>query len=88
MPCTMEISEIQLYNSLRPKLGDQETQDFIRYVKSTVKNEFMEKEEKFLTKDDKVDLTRSIFLASVVNYVAVLATLLGIVTFTLNMLNK
>ncbi|HYF30758.1 MAG TPA: hypothetical protein VD993_06540 [Chitinophagaceae bacterium] len=48
----------------------------------------MEKEEKFLTKDDKVDLTRSIFLASVVNYVAVLATLLGIVTFTLNMLNK
>lgn len=90
----MEISEIRLYNFLRPKLGDEETQELIGHIRSTVKNEFMDREEKFLTKDDKmeliilmkkdkIDLIRSIFIASVANFLAIVGTLLGILSFML-----
>lgn len=90
----MEAGEIYLYNTLRGKLGDQETQDLIKYVKSAAKNEFMEREEKFLTKDDKneitlmmkedkVELIRAIYIVGIVQYVAIMGSLIGILSFML-----
>ena len=119
--------EIQLYNSLKGKLGDQETQEFINFVNSRVKNEFMDREEKLLTKDDKIemmlatkadkmelintmkadkmelintmkadkmelinmmkkdtgDITRSIYLAGIVQFLAIIGALIPIVTYIL-----
>ena len=56
----MEISEIQLYNTLRPKLGDQETQELIDALKTFIKNEFMELKQILLVKDDKIDILGAI----------------------------
>ena len=83
----MEISEIELYNSLRSKLGDQEAQEFISFVNARIKNEFMDQKQIFLTKDDKVEimvkLTRSIFAASLLNFLAIVGALVTILTFVL-----
>jgi mannose/fructose-specific phosphotransferase system component IIA len=54
----MSISEISLYNALRKRLGEQETEELVEFVKSEVKTELEAKTNLFLTKEDKVDLIK------------------------------
>ena len=54
----MSISEIALYNALRKKLGEQESEELVEFVKSEVKTELDNKTNLFLTKEDKVDLIK------------------------------
>lgn len=52
----MSISAISLYNTLRKKLGEEETTELMEYVKSEVKSEFDARACVFMTKDDKIEL--------------------------------
>ena len=52
----MGIPEIYLYNSLRKKMGEEETTGLMEYVKSEVKSEFDARACVFMTKDDKIEL--------------------------------
>lgn len=54
----MSISEISLYNALRKKLGEQESEELVEFVKAEVKTELDNKTNLFLTKEDKVDLIK------------------------------
>jgi mannose/fructose-specific phosphotransferase system component IIA len=54
----MSISEISLYNALRKKLGEQESEELVEFVKAEVKTELESKTSLFLTKEDKVDLIK------------------------------
>lgn len=54
----MSISEISLYNALRKKLGEQESEELVELVKAEVKTELDIKTNLFLTKEDKVDLIK------------------------------
>ena len=49
----MSISEIQLYNALKTKLGDNEDQPLVDFVKSEVATEFDNRKDTFLNKEDK-----------------------------------
>lgn len=42
MPSTIKISEIQLFNSLKEKLGEQQGESLVTYLKSSVKDEVNE----------------------------------------------
>jgi len=56
----MSIPEISLYNILRKRLGDQETTELVKFVKSGVKSERDTKRGVIMTKDDKMDLSSRI----------------------------
>lgn len=92
----MEITEIRLFNSLKGKLGEEETQLLISFINSRVKNTFMDQKEIFLTKDDKADLitlikqdkveiimklSRTIYFVGLVQFIAIIASLLAIISF-------
>ncbi len=79
----MSFSDIELYNLLRSKLGESEAKSLVDYVKSQVKSEFDSKKEIFLTKDDKVDIMRSIYLVGVVQFIAIVGSVIGIINFML-----
>ena len=79
----MSVTEIQLYKTLRVKIGDEAAQEIVNYIKSEINSELMECKQVFLTKDDKVDLIRSIYIAGVVQYLAMLGSLIGLVVFFL-----
>ena len=64
----MSISEIQLYNALKTKLGDAEAQQLVDFVKSEVTSEFNNRKDTFLNKDDKVDIMRSIYIVGIVQF--------------------
>ena len=54
----MSISDIQLYNALKTKLGDAEAQQLVDFVKSEVTPEFNNRKDTFLNKEDKIDIMR------------------------------
>lgn len=54
----MTIDDIQLYNILRVKLGDDEAKTLVDFVISKMEKEFAYKKDVFLTKEDKVDIIR------------------------------
>ena len=80
----MGISEIQLYNALKTKLGDTEAQQLVDFVKSEVTSEFDNRKETFLNKEDKVDIMRSIYFVGIVQFLAIIGSVLAILNFMLN----
>lgn len=79
----MSISEIQLYNALKTKLGDNEAQQLVDFVKSEVNSEFNNRKEIFLNKEDKIDIMRSIYFVGVVQFFAIVGSVLAIMNFML-----
>ena len=99
----METTEIKLYKSIQAKLGDQETQDLISYIKYEINTEFMECKKVFLIKEDKIDLIqsakqdkidliqsakqdkidlmRAIYITGIIQFLAIIGALLGILSF-------
>lgn len=79
----MSISEIQLYNALKTKLGDNEARELVDFVKSEVISEFSDRKDTFLNKDDKKDIMRSIYVAGVIQFLAIVVSVLTIMNFML-----
>ena len=72
------VGEIELYETLRSRLGDKEAQTLVSFIKAETKSSFDQQKGVFLTKDDKVDLMRAIYLVGVGQFVAIVASVLAI----------
>ena len=79
----MSISEIQLYNALKTKLGDNEAQQLVDFVKSEVTSEFDNRKDTFLNKEDKIDIMKSIYIVGIVQFLAIVGSVLAIMNFML-----
>ena len=79
----MSISEIQLYNALKTKLGDTEAQQLVDFVRSEVTSEFNNRKDTFLNKEDKIDIMRSIYIVGIVQFLAIAGSVLAIMNFML-----
>ena len=88
----MGVTEIQLYKALKEKLGDAAAQEMINFIKSEVNSEFMDCKQVFLTKDDKVELIntsnnmkaelmRAIYIVNIIQFLAIIGSLIGIMSF-------
>ena len=51
MASTIKISEIQLFNSLKEKLGEQQAESLVDFLKSSVRDEVNEQIPNIATKD-------------------------------------
>ena len=54
----MSALELQVYEILKAKLGEQEASKVIEYFDSKAEEKINQKKDIFLTKDDKVDLIK------------------------------
>ncbi|MDQ6904068.1 MAG: hypothetical protein M3139_13785 [Bacteroidota bacterium] len=79
----MSISEIQLYNALKTKLGDTEAQQLVDFVKAEVTSEFNNIKDTFLVKEDKIDIMRSIYLVGIIQFLAIIGSVSAILNFML-----
>jgi hypothetical protein len=75
------ITQIQLYNILRTKLGDAEAHDLVSFIKAEIKTEFMERKDVFLTKEDKVEMMRAVYMMGLVQFFAIVGAVLAIIGF-------
>ena len=62
---------VSLYKALSEKIGDNESQLLVEGIKQEVKNEFETQKGIFLTKEDKIDIMRSIYLVGLVQFLAI-----------------
>jgi ABC-type antimicrobial peptide transport system permease subunit len=77
----MVVSEISLYKALSDKIGDNAAQLLVEGIKHEVKNEFETQKGIFLTKEDKIDIMRSISIVGLVQFLAIVTAVIGILNF-------
>lgn len=79
----MSISEIQLFQALKNKLGEKEAEELVLFVQNEVKTEFENRKEGLATKDDIANLHKSIFIVGLVQFLAIIGSVLLIFNFML-----
>jgi len=79
----MIVPEITLYQIAKDKFGDEKATEFVSALKDTVDAKFKEKESVFLTKEDKIDIMRSIYMVSIIHFLGIVGSVLLIVNFRL-----
>ena len=77
----MRMTSIDLFELLKPKLGEKEAKDLVNYVEEKTEETISRKKDIFLTKDDKVDLMRSMYIVGVAQYLAILGSMLAIFNY-------
>ncbi len=77
----MRMTSIDLFELLKPKLGEKEAKDLVNYVEEKTEETISRKKDIFLMKDDKVDLMRSMYIVGVVQYLAILGSMLAIFNY-------
>jgi hypothetical protein len=74
----MQITSIELFELLKPKIGEEEAKTLVAYVEERAEEKINQKKDVFLTTDDKVDIMRSMYIVGVVQYLAILGSMLAI----------
>ena len=81
----MSISEIQLFQALKIKLGEKEAEELVQFVKSEVKDQFDGKKDFFASKEDlantKSDLIKTIYFVGLTQFLAIVGSVLLIFNF-------
>ncbi len=79
----MSVSEIQLFQILKNKLGEKEAEELVAFVKAEVKTEFENRKEILATKEDVANMQKSIYIVGVVQFMAIIGSVLLIINFML-----
>jgi hypothetical protein len=77
----MSVTEIQLFQILKAKLGEQEAEQLVSFVKSEVKSEFDNKREILATKEDIANMQKTIYVVGLIQFLAIIGSVIGIVNF-------
>ncbi|WP_316848385.1 hypothetical protein [Pedobacter psychrodurus] len=90
----MSVTENQLFQILKSKLGEKEAEKLFSFVKDEVKSEFENKRVIFATKEDiantkeyilqlRSELSKSIYLVGLIQFLAIAGAVIGIINFML-----
>lgn len=77
----MSVTEIQLFQILKAKLGEQEAEQLVSFVKAEVKSEFDNKREVLATKEDIANMQKTIYFVGLIQFLAIIGSVIGIVNF-------
>ena len=82
----MVVSEIKLYEMLKAKIGAPEAEAFVQILEEKVDKKFEESKNVLVTKEDltnqisalRAELLRTIYLTSVGQFIAIVASVVGL----------
>ncbi|NTE00089.1 hypothetical protein G6M26_31495 [Agrobacterium tumefaciens] len=77
----MSVTEIQLFQILKAKLGEQEAEQLVSFVKAEGKSEFDNKREILATKEDIANMQKTIYVVGLIQFLAIIGSVIGIVNF-------
>lgn len=75
---TLPVTEIELYEILKTKLGDKEAKSLVEYVESRVEKKLAEKKDILATKEDLANLKADIIKWMFLFWIGQLASLIAI----------
>lgn len=90
----MSVTEIQLFQILKSKIGEKEAEGLVSFVKAEVKTEFENKKETLASKEYfynlkedlqavRADLMRSTYIVGLIQFLAIVGSVLAIISFML-----
>lgn len=94
----MTISDIQLYQLLKAKLGEKEAEQLVSFVKGEVESQFLNKQNGLATKGDldreishlredmmnmKAELLKSVYVVGLIQFLAIVGSVVTIANFML-----
>jgi hypothetical protein len=79
----MSALEIEVYEILKSKFTESEATKVISYFEQKAEEKINHKKDIFLTKDDKVDIMKSIYFVGVIQFLAIVGSVLAIMSFML-----
>jgi hypothetical protein len=74
----MSTTELQVYELLKKRFSEEEARIVLQYIEEKGEEKINQKKDVFLTKDDKVDIMRSIYLVGIVQFLAIVGSVLAI----------
>jgi len=77
----MNTADIKIYELFKNRFNEAEAQLVIEYFENKVDEKLNLKKDVFLTKDDKIDIIRSIYTANIIQFIATIGTILAIIKF-------
>lgn len=79
----MSAIELQVYELFKKRFSEEEAKVVLEYFESKAEEKIQQKKDVFLTKDDKVDIMRSIYIVGVVQFIAITGSVIAILSFML-----
>ena len=77
----MSTLELKVYEIFKAKLGNKEAATVMEFIDAKAEEKISHKKDVFLTKDDKVDIIKSIYTVNIIQFIATIASLIGILKF-------
>jgi len=81
----MSTLELKVYEIFKNKLGEKEAETVIEYIEVKAEEKYQQKKDVLLTKEDKIDIIRSvytaIFTAHIIQFLATIGSVLAIMQF-------
>lgn len=88
----MSTLQLRAYDMLKTKFSEQEAKECISYIETKVKEEVQHENRQLVTKDEfireiadlRADLTRQIYFVGLIQFLAIVGSVIGILTFMLH----
>ena len=77
----MSALELKVYEIFKSKFSEQEAATMIEYFDEKTEQKIQQKKDVFLTKDGKVDIMRSIYIVGLVQFLAIVGSVLAKAVF-------
>jgi len=77
----MIVSEIKLFQIASEQFGSQKAEEFVNAIKGSVDQKFEDNKNTFLTKEDKVDILKTIYLVGLTQFLAIVGSVLVIMKY-------
>jgi hypothetical protein len=75
----MSVLEIKVYELFKQRFNEEEAKTVLEYFETKAEEKINQKKDVFLTKDDKIDIIKSIYTANLIQFLATIGSVIAIV---------
>jgi len=79
----MNTLELKVYELFKSRFSEQEASLVIEYFDAKAEEKILQKKDTFLIKEDKIELIRTIYIVGLVQFLAIVGSVLLIINFML-----
>lgn len=75
----MSVIELKVYELFKQRFNEEEARTVLEYFETKAEEKINQKKDIFLTKDDKIDIIKSIYTANLIQFLATIGSVIAIV---------
>jgi len=76
--------DLKVYDLFKARFNEDDARTFIEDIEKKTEEKVNQKKDIFLTKDDKVDIMKAIYATNIIQFLAMIGSMIAILHFMLN----